>query len=87
MNRNRYSTGIGIDPTLATPNGLVVMASPLAAFNTRDLSNGYHHHVVEDEDEMRMAAMAAGQDQHDLSSITSSSLNTTVITKLEVSDR
>ena len=38
-----------------------------------------------------MAALAAsaGQqgDQHDLSSITSSSLNTTVITKLEVSDR
>ena len=37
-----------------------------------------------------MAALASvGQqaDQHDLSSITSSSLNTTVITKLEVSDR
>ena len=67
-------------------SGLVVMASPLAAFNTRDLSNGYHH-VVEDEDELRMATVAAAQDQHDLSSITSSSLNTTVITKLEVSDR
>ena len=43
--------------------------------------------MVEDEDELRMATVAAAQDQHDLSSITSSSLNTTVITKLEVSDR
>ena len=34
-----------------------------------------------------LAASAAQGDQHDLSSITSSSLNTTVITKLEVSDR
>ena len=67
--------------------GLVVMASPLAAFNTRDLSHIPYHHAVEDEDELRMAAVAAAQDQHDLSSITSSSLNTTVITKLEVSDR
>ena len=67
-------------------NGLVVMASPLATFNTRDLAHHSYHYPVEDEDELRNAAMA-GQDQHDLSSITSSSLNTTVITKLEVSDR
>ena len=47
-------------------SGLVVMASPLAAFNTRDLSHIPYHHAVEDEDELRMAAVAAAQDQHDL---------------------
>ena len=78
--------GNGLDNGLDGLNGLVVMASPLAAFNTRDLAHPYHHHV-HDEAELRMAALASAQDQHDLSSITSSSLNTTVITKLEVSDR
>ena len=73
------TTAVGSGGGAVSGSGLVVMASPLAAFNTRDMANAYHHAVGEES--------ALGQDQHDLSSITSSSLNTTVITKLEVSDR
>lgn len=58
-------------------------------FHTRDLASLSPSCCNGEDDELRMAAATAAteQDQLDLSSMTSSSLNTTVITKLEVSDR
>ena len=69
-------------------NGLVVMGEPqFHQFHTRDMTS-LSPPCCAEEDEMRITQGGTSHlDQHELSSITSSSLNTTVITKLEVSDR
>ncbi len=76
--------------TVAANDPLVVMGEPqFRQFHTRDLASlspcCNNSAMPTEEDELRMGSSL--QDQHELSSMTSSSLNTTVITKLEVSDR
>lgn len=77
-------------PRYGRDQGLIVMNSPLATSETiLDEHHHNHHHHHPGSSSSSSGATNAGykHDVTDLSSLTSSSLNTTVITKLEVSDR